>query len=138
MHTHQMRHLSFAAAVAVVLAASGCSAQEIRDGSGNDRRPVAASHPGRNAPSMMAYDGALRVGEYACYGSGGDVLIGLGFIVLNGGRYTDLDRTESGTYTVNGDTVRFSGGHLDGMKGRNLDSDSGSFVMGQGASCEPW
>ena len=100
-----------------------------------ETKPAEGPAPGRVAAG--AGGGALRVGEYACYGGGGQILAGLGFKVLAGGRYTDLDGGNSGSYSVNGDTVTFRGGHLDGIVGRDLAG--GSFTVGaQGAPCEPW
>lgn len=90
--------------------------------------PVAA--PGRND------GGNLRVGEYACYGSGGRILAGFGFKALAGGRYTDLEGGNAGAYRVNGDSVTFKGGHLDGTVGRALKN--GNFRIGLQATCEPF
>src|SRR5947207_11072737 len=64
--------------------------------------------------------GDLKLGEYACYGSGGSILIGLGFKVQAGNHYTDLDGKEHGTFSISGDTVTFHGGHLDGQVGTSL------------------
>jgi hypothetical protein len=83
----------------------------------------------------VADDGGLRVGEYACYGSGGTLLIGAGFKVTDDSHYTDLDDTTSGTYAVDGDTVTFTGGHLDGQSGHDLQD--GTFTIGAGVNCEP-
>lgn len=78
----------------------------------------------------------LPLGEYACYGSGQRVLIGLGFKLLAGGVYTDLDGKSRGRYAVVGETVRFTGGHLDGQAGRDI-KDNG-FTIGAMASCQKW
>ncbi|MGJ3628064.1 hypothetical protein AB5I41_15770 [Sphingomonas sp. MMS24-JH45] len=43
------------------------------------------------APASTASTATLPLGEYACYGSGMRVLAGLGFRLLPGGRYADLD-----------------------------------------------
>src|SRR5438270_487298 len=40
----------------------------------------------------------LATGEWACYGTGGRILIGLGFRIVNAGSYTDLDHKNPGTY----------------------------------------
>jgi len=81
--------------------------------------------------------GGLRMGEYACYGSGGSLLIGLGFRVLDGSHYNDLDGKSPGRYQVSGDSVRFIGGHLDGYVG--VDLNGGSFnLSGHGISCQPF
>lgn len=92
-------------------------------------RPVAA-------PAPAGGGGALKVGEYACYGSGGRIMAGLGFRVLGGGRYTDLDGGNAGTYSVSGGTVSFKGGHMGGQSGRELKN--GNFRIGAQASCEPF
>lgn len=81
------------------------------------------------------FAGGLKIGEYACYGSGGQVLIGLGFKVLAGNKYTDLDGKESGTFRISDDTVTFSGGHLDGQVGKNLHDYKFNI---HSASCEPF
>jgi len=91
------------------------------------------------APAPKAAAGAaagLPVGEYACYGSGGRILIGLGFKVTAPGRYTDLDGMNPGTYSVAGDKVNFPSGIFMGEQGRNLQN--GRFVVGTLATCEPF
>jgi len=88
------------------------------------------------APPVSQGSSALATGEYACYGSGGRLLIGLGFKVVANGKYTDLDRKSTGTFTVQGSTITFHGGHLDGQPGRNLHGNK--FVLGSMVSCEPF
>jgi hypothetical protein len=102
-----------------------------RTGPAAPARPAAAQ-PGRTA----APAGALRRGEYACYGSGGQIMAGLGFRVTGPGRYTDLDGRTSGTFTVSGSTVTFRGGHLGGQTGRELTANG--FRIGLQATCEFW
>ena len=80
--------------------------------------------------------GALKVGEYACYGSGGQIMAGLGFKVLPGGRYTDLDGKNPGTYTIAGTDITFKGGHMEEIKGRELKGHK--FRVGGQAFCEPF
>jgi hypothetical protein len=65
---------------------------------------------------------ALLPGEYACIGSGGSILIGLGFRVPANDVYTDLDNKTSGrlSYGAGETTVNFIGGHLDGQVGRDI------------------
>lgn len=96
---------------------------------------AAPTNRGPQAAPGNSGDG-LRIGEYACYGSGGRILGGFGFKALPGNRYTDLDGGESGSYRVDGDSVSFSGGHLDGTVGRALNN--GNFRIGQQADCEPY
>ena len=62
----------------------------------------------------------LLPGEYACAGSGGTILIGLGFKLRADGSYTDLDNKNLGKAVFDGTSVRFVGGHLDGQVGRNV------------------
>jgi len=78
----------------------------------------------------------LKVGEYACYGVGGRIMIGLGFKVLPGNRYTDLEGLNPGSFSITGDTVKFRSGHLNGKPGRNLRGHS--FTIGTQAECEPY
>ena len=66
----------------------------------------------------------------------GTLLIGLGFKVQSGNRYTDLDNKERGTFSISGDTVTFRGGHLDGQVGRELRNYR--FRIGKQADCEPY
>ena len=88
------------------------------------------------APRAAVGAGALKMGEYACYGVGGRPMIGLGFKVLSGNSYVDLDGKNPGRFSVNGGGVTFRGGHLDGQVGRELTG--GRFRIGAQASCEPW
>jgi len=94
----------------------------------------AVAHNGTTVSTLSA-DGGLKPGEYACYGSGGSILIGLGFKVLAGNRYTDLDGKERGTFSISGDNVTFRGGHLDGQVGTNLHDYKFNI---HSASCEPF
>jgi hypothetical protein len=72
---------------------------------------------GLSAPAGAA---GLQPGEYACAGSGGTILIGLGFRLRADGSYTDLDGKSAGRVVFDGSNVRFVGGHLDGEVGRNV------------------
>ncbi len=94
--------------------------------------------PAARAPEAAAAQpgGSLKVGEYACYGSGGRQMIGLGFRVKNGGRYTDLDGKNEGAVSVAGGAVRFVGGHMGSQSGRMVGQNS--FAIGTQARCEPY
>jgi hypothetical protein len=100
--------------------------------------PPAAVVPVASPAEQQNKGGAssLATGEWACYGSGGRVLIGLGFKVEGNGQYTDLDRKSRGTYTVQSGTITFTGGHLNGQPGRNYNGKT--FVLGQMVQCEHW
>ena len=62
----------------------------------------------------------LQPGEYACAGSGGTILIGLGFKLDANGSYTDLDGKNAGRVVESGGNISFVGGHLAGEVGRNV------------------
>ena len=80
--------------------------------------------------------GTLPTGEYACYGSGMRILAGLGFKLLGGGVYTDLDNKSRGRYAITGSTITFTGGHLGGQTGRDIKNKG--FTIGQMVSCQLW
>jgi len=89
------------------------------------------------APLPAAAGGGLAIGQYACYGAGGELLIGLGFQVLDGARYNDLDGNTPGTYAIDGGRIIFQGGTLDGETG--VDLKDGHFnLASHGISCEPY
>jgi hypothetical protein len=71
-----------------------------------------------------------------CYGSGGRIMIGLGFRVVGPGRYTDLDGKNRGSFSVSGAMVRFIGGHLGGQVGAT--SLQPVLTIGAQAGCEPY
>lgn len=80
--------------------------------------------------------GSLKIGEYACTGSGGRMMIGLGFKVVSSGRYTDLAGKRSGTFTISNGLIKFQGGHLTGVSGRDLKDNW--FTVASQASCGPY
>jgi hypothetical protein len=94
----------------------------------------AGAPPVATAPAARGATSTLAAGEWACYGTGGRLLIGLGFRVASDGKYTDLDRKNPGTYTLQGGAITFRGGHLDGQTGRNLRGNH--FDMSGTVSCE--
>ena len=71
----------------------------------------------------------LQAGEYTCSGASG-ILIGLGFKMQGDGTYTDLDGKSRGRVAIDGTTLRFIGGHLDGQVGRNLRNGGRNFEIG--------
>jgi hypothetical protein len=81
--------------------------------------------------SAVPSSAALLPGEYACAGSGGRLLIGLGFKLGADGTYTDLDGKSRGrvTYSADGTTLTFVGGHLDGQHGRNVRNGGRNFEI---------
>ena len=93
-----------------------------------------ATAPPQRAPQASG-SSSLPTGEWACYGSGGTLLIGLGFRIQAGGTYTDLDNKSKGTYTYTGGSITFRGGHLDGQVARNVSPNH--FNIGT-TTCEPF
>jgi hypothetical protein len=112
------------------------------------QRPIVSSSTTTTGNTAPAAGGGLKIGEYACYGgstgsgpnqlAGGrsTLLIGLGFKVLSGNSYVDLDAKNPGSFTVSGSSVTFRGGIHDGEVGR--DVAKGRFVLGSKVVCEPW
>lgn len=96
--------------------------------------PSTASSPAPAAAATVVTGASLPDGEYTCYGSGLRILIGMGFRV-SGGRYKDLDGNGDGSVAIAGDKVNFTGGHLDGQQGREVQPN-GTFRIASMASCE--
>lgn len=80
----------------------------------------------------------LYIGEYACYGTGGGLMAGMGFTLKPNGTYVDLDNRRGGTYTYNAQnaTISFKGGFLSGQTGKNVKQTG--FQISNTVSCEPW
>ena len=81
---------------------------------------------------VSAQPASLPRGEYMRVGSGGQILIGLGFKVTGPGRYTDLDGGSPGAFTISDGRIHFRGGHLDGEEG--VFQRGGGFTI-HSASC---
>lgn len=118
----RLRFLLFTmgSALPVILSMSGAYASE------NSRAPIL----------LAANEADLRLGEYSCIGSGGTILIGLGFRVLPGRKYVSLDNKDGGNYAYDpgAATVTFVGGFLASYKGENVWNNQ--FRI-HGASCGP-
>ena len=108
------------------------------------RAPVAtasaagASAAAKNAPAKAAGSSPFHVGEYACYGTGGRPMAGMGFVLKPGGSYQDVDGGRKGTYVhdASASTIAFKGGFLDGQVGRNVRATG--FTLSSTVNCEPW
>jgi hypothetical protein len=96
-----------------------------------------ATLPGTPAPAG-APAAELHVGEWACYGTGGRLMTGMGFRLQPNGGYVDLDNRRAGRYSYNkaAATITFQGGFLDGQSGKS--SKPNSFQISNTVSCEPW
>lgn len=86
----------------------------------------------------IAKNTTLYIGEYACYGTGGRLMAGMGFTLKPNGTYVDLDNERGGTYTYNPQnaTLSFKGGFLSGQTGKNVKQTG--FQLSNTVSCEPW
>lgn len=92
------------------------------------------------AVAMPAATGAgdLVLGEYACYGTGGRMMTGMGFELDADGSYTDLDGERGGDWEHDkgAATITFSGGYLDGQRGTGVTAEG--FAITGTVSCEPY
>ena len=82
--------------------------------------------------------GALALGEYACYGTGSQLMAGMGFVLSPDGTYADLDNDRGGSWQLDegSASIRFSGGFLDGQRGTGVSAEG--FAMTNTVSCEPY
>jgi len=87
-------------------------------------------------PPVPPVTGEVKLGNYACYGSGGAVLAGFNFNLLAGNRYVDASGNNGGEYSVEGGDIVFAGGELDGMRYRQTAPNH--YRLGAQASCEPF
>ena len=85
-----------------------------------------------------ATESQLYVGEYACYGTGGRMMTGMGFILLSNGKYYDLDKKRDGSYSYNKQqaTIQFTGGFLSGQKGTGVKQTG--FKLSNTVNAEPY
>ncbi|MBK8284985.1 MAG: hypothetical protein IPK97_08855 [Ahniella sp.] len=82
--------------------------------------------------------GSLALGEYACYGTGSQLMAGMGFVLSSDGSYADLDDDRGGNwqYDEGSASIRFSGGFLDGQRGSGVSAEG--FAITDTVSCEPY
>ena len=91
-------------------------------------------------PATEVAGGQLYLGTYACYGygHGGQLMAGMGFVLLSNGTYHDVDGERAGSYTYNrvAATINFNGGFLDGQQGYKVDGKG--FWLTETVFAEPW
>lgn len=94
----------------------------------------------RQQTDVQKISSSLYLGEYATYGYGGGlhIISGMGFILLAGGNYYDLQKGRGGKYVYNPGkaTISFPSGFLGGQVGK-LDN-KGGFWLSETVYCEPW
>ncbi|WP_146151850.1 hypothetical protein [Ahniella affigens] len=101
-----------------------------------------ASLPGQTAakvaPPVSTGAGSIVLGEYACYGTGGRLMAGMGFELDDDGSYVDLDGERGGDWEHDeaSATIQFSGGFLDGQTGSDVSATG--FTISNTVSCEPF
>jgi len=103
--------------------------------------PGSIYQPGKTpaaTPDHTKQASGLYIGEYAGYGSGGRLLIGMGFTLMQDGSYYNLDKKEGGTYTYDPQkaTISFKNGFLNGQVGKNVKPTG--FDLTNTIHCEPW
>jgi hypothetical protein len=100
--------------------------------------------PGRPAitsaviPATKPIAAKLYLGEWACYGTGGRLMAGMGFVLDRSGKYHDTQGARGGSYAYNAgsSTINFRGGFLSGQIGRNVTS--GDMQISSTVNCQPW
>jgi hypothetical protein len=92
----------------------------------------------RVAPPPAPTGGSLALGQYACYGTGGRLMAGMGFVLAANGTYADLDGDRGGRwqYDDGAASIAFSGGFLDGQRGTGASAEG--FAISNTVSCEPY
>lgn len=115
--------------------AEGVSAIPVNSLPGKPAANKPAPAPTGASPAKVV---KLPMGEWASYGTGGQLLIGLGFILKADGTYTNLEGKEGGKYVHDtaAATVTFKGGFLDGEVGTNVKLSG--FKLSNTISCEPY
>lgn len=111
------------------------NATSIRPATGRTGPTAAPATPQRPL-TVTAGGGALPLGEYGCVGAGGRMMNGLAFRLTGPNTYADLDGARRGTYRITGTTISFSGGHMDGVTGRDIKGNG--FRVAAQAECELW
>ena len=117
--------------------AEGVSSQPL-DALSGARAPAAGAAKAPAAAARTDAGDKLYLGQYACYGTGGRLMAGMGFVLKANGAYEDLDRARKGSYVHNtaASTLFFKGGFLDGQTGRNVRMTG--FDLSATVNCEPW
>jgi hypothetical protein len=99
-----------------------------------------AAAPAQPVPGAERATGPteLHLGEWACYGTGGRLMAGLGFILQADGTYLNGDKKPGGRWIreVAAARISFRGGHLDGQTGSKLTGQG--MTLSNTVSCEPW
>ena len=117
--------------------AEGVSSQPLAALSGT-RAPAAGAVGAAKSATPADAGSKPYLGQYACYGTGGRIMAGMGIVLKANGAYEDLDRARKGSYVHNAAaaTLFFKGGFLDGQTGRNVKMTG--FALSETVNCEPW
>ena len=131
---------SLIVAVGAALLVAGCSRPAPSGAASGGAQPPAAAATGDAgaAASGPAAAQPPHIGQFACYGSGGSLLIGLGHVLKADGTYQNLDGGNGGrwSYDPGAATIAFTGGFMDGQVGHGVDA--GGYQISDGIHCEPW
>jgi hypothetical protein len=117
---------------------AGVSATPVASLPGTPMPKAVGTAPPAQGTKVATDNPRLPTGEYACYGTGGRLMAGMGFRLNPDGSYVDLDSQRGGRYDYNGGaaTVAFRGGFLDGQSGKNVRPSG--FQLSSTVHCEPW
>ncbi|MBI3147833.1 MAG: hypothetical protein HYZ17_04895 [Betaproteobacteria bacterium] len=99
---------------------------------------VSAAPATKSTTAGTGTGGGSPQGEWACFGSGGRLMAGMGFVLKPGGKYTDSDGGRGGSYRHDAAlaTLSFRGGFLDGQIGRNVRARG--LDLTRTVNCEPY
>lgn len=89
------------------------------------------------SPAAGAKGSGGLLGEWACYGAGGRLMAGMGFVLKTGESYSDTEGGRGGKFRHDAAqaTVSFSGGFLDGQIARKVRPAGMELRQ---VSCEPY
>jgi hypothetical protein len=98
----------------------GVSSMPLAGLTGQQAQAATASEPAAKPASPGT--AGLYVGEYSCYDHSNQMMAGMDFRMMPGGKYTDGDGKRGGTYAYKASesTVSFRGGFMDGQKATHV------------------
>jgi hypothetical protein len=101
------------------------------------RQAQAASASERAEKPASTGTAGLYVGEYSCYDAGNQMMAGMDFRMVAGGKYTDGDGKRGGTYAYKASesAVSFHGGFMDGQKATQVRMTG--LQLSANVSCKP-
>ncbi len=113
----------------------GVSAIPLAGLTGQQAQPASASETAEKPASTGT--AGLYLGEYSCYNAGNQMMAGMDFRMMPGGKYTDGDGKRGGTYAYKASesAVSFRGGFLDSQKATQVRITG--LQLSANVSCKP-